>query len=67
MWSGLPSHSHAPGNTDLRLQGSTWAGTYAQDQSFGPCALTVDANSLDTTEECPSFGLNVHYALAKKG
>jgi len=27
----------------------------------------LDANTLDLFEQCPSFDLNVHYALAKNG
>jgi hypothetical protein len=57
----------APGITDLHLQGTTWAGTFAEDKSFGPCTYALDANTLDLFEQCPSFDLNVHYALAKNG
>ncbi len=56
-----------PGSTDLHLQGNTWTGTYGETESFGPCTFTVDATSLETTEQCSSFGLNVRYALTKNG
>jgi hypothetical protein len=56
-----------PGSTDLHLKGSTWTGTYGETESFGPCTITIDANSLDTIEDCPSFGLNVHYGATKNG
>lgn len=55
-----------PGTADLRLQGTTWSGTYSLE-GVGTCTFTVEANTLDTTEQCPSFDLNVRYALTKNG
>jgi hypothetical protein len=55
----------APGTTDLHLQGASWTGSFAEDKSFGPCTYSLDANALDLFEQCPSFDLNVHYALTK--
>ena len=55
-----------PGTADLHLQGTTWSGTYSLE-GVGTCTFTVDANTLDTTEQCPSFDLNVRYALTKNG
>lgn len=55
-----------PGTADLHLQGTTWSGTYSLE-GVGPCTFTVDASTLDTTEQCPSFDLNVRYALTRNG
>jgi hypothetical protein len=55
-----------PGTADLHLQSTTWSGTYSLED-VGTCTFTVDANTLDTTEQCPSFDLNVRYALTKNG
>jgi hypothetical protein len=55
-----------PGTADLHLQGAMWSGTYSTEGA-GTCTFTVDANTLDTTEQCPSFDLNVRYALTKNG
>jgi hypothetical protein len=55
-----------PGSSDLHLQGNTWAGSY-ELEGVGTCSFSVDANSLETTEQCPSFGLNVRYSLTKNG
>ena len=55
-----------PGTADMHLQGTTWSGNYDLE-GVGTCTFTVDANTLDATEQCPSFGLNVRYALTKNG
>jgi hypothetical protein len=53
-------------SSDLHLQGNMWTGSYSVPD-VGDCPLTLDNDSLALTEECPAFGLNVHYALTKSG
>jgi hypothetical protein len=64
-----PGCSHIemiPASTDLHLQGATWTGSY-DVPGAGTCTLALDNSALALTEDCSSFGMTVHYTLAKNG
>ena len=66
MWSWVHAHGDASGHSRFASARHDVARN-VQPRGVGPCTFTVDANTVDTTEQCPSFDLNVRYALTKNG